>query len=114
MVVCYQVWQSNFRDGKLVHEQISWGNPKTYDPDYLYFTAGDMHFVCVPMAAWRIKSQKVIYKSEYSKVCKIIGHQLPQTQQEENYCQAVERDSPDMAKKTRDRMISELDSLKKK
>lgn len=30
------------------------------------------------------------YKSRYALVCDLVGHQKPQTQEEENYCQLVE------------------------
>ena len=57
MVVCYQVWQSSFRDGELIKAKIGWANPKTYDPSYILFTFGDMSWTLEPMVAWRIKQK---------------------------------------------------------
>lgn len=35
-------------------------------------------------------STEIIYKSKYSLVCKLVGHPLPKTQDEEDYCRLVE------------------------
>ena len=47
----------------------------------------------------------IIYKSKYSKICDQVGHPKPKTQKEEDYCQFVEWNHQEMAKKVLDKML---------
>lgn len=50
----------------------------------------------------------IVYKSKYSKVCDIVGHSLPKTQQEENYCYYCEWEFPQTTKSVIKRMLKDF------